>query len=101
MKRADDPSQEEVGGLRIVGGVLGYLLGPSLTGSAVLGIFLGVTLGSYLAFLEGRRGAMLREAGWRGLYSGFLPRLLAAVPRSVCTVLAYERAIAFCKRDKT
>ena len=71
---------------------------------------------------------MLRHAGWRGLYSGFLPRLLAAVPRcyvwlglalahpnphprphphpdqvprSVCTVLAYERAIAFCKRDKT
>lgn len=44
---------------------------------------------------------VLREAGWRGLYSGFLPRLLAAVPRSVCTVLAYERAIAFCKRDKT
>ena len=38
---------------------------------------------------------------FRGLYSGFLPRLLAAVPRSVCTVLAYERAIAFCKRDKT
>ena len=65
MKRADDPSQEEVGGLRIVGGVVGYLLGPSLTGSAVLGIFLGVTLGSYLAFLEGRRGAMLREAGWQ------------------------------------
>ena len=44
---------------------------------------------------------VLQEAGWRGLYSGFMPRLLAAVPRSVCTVLAYERAIAFCRRDRT
>ena len=44
---------------------------------------------------------VLCEAGWRGLYSGFLPRLLAAVPRSVCTVLAYEKAIAFCRRDQT
>ena len=59
MKRADDPLQEEISGLRIIGGVVGYLLGPSLTGSAVLGIFLGVALGNYLAFLEGRRGAML------------------------------------------
>ena len=65
MKRADDPLQEEISGLRIIGGVVGYLLGPSLTGSAVLGIFLGMALGNYLAFLEGRRGAMLREAGWQ------------------------------------
>jgi len=51
--------------------------------------------------LHGVLRGVLCEAGWRGLYSGFLPRLLAAVPRSVCTVLAYERAIAFCKRDQT
>ena len=65
MRRADDPSQEEVSGLRIAGGVLGFLLGPSFCRSAVLGIFIGVTMGNYLAFLEGRRGARLREAGWQ------------------------------------
>lgn len=41
---------------------------------------------------------VLQQSGWRGLYSGIVPRLAAAVPRSVCTVLAYERAIALCKR---
>ena len=40
---------------------------------------------------------VLREMGWRGLWTGFIPRVLAAVPRSVCTVLAYERAIALCR----
>jgi hypothetical protein len=44
---------------------------------------------------------VLSEAGWWGLYSGFMPRLAVALPRSVCSVLAYERAIAFCrKRDE-
>lgn len=42
---------------------------------------------------------VLRESGWRGLYSGLMPRLLAAVPRSVCVVLAYERAITLCRRE--
>ena len=65
MRRADDPSREEVGGLRIAGGVLGFLVGPSFVGSAVMGIFFGVTLGNYLALLEGRRGAIVREAGWQ------------------------------------
>lgn len=41
---------------------------------------------------------LIREAGWIGLWTGFLPRLVAAVPRSVATVLAYERAIAMCRR---
>ena len=41
---------------------------------------------------------LLRDAGWRGLFSGLIPRLAAAVPRSVCTVLAYEKAIAICRR---
>ena len=44
---------------------------------------------------------VLRESGWRGLWSGLTPRLAAAVPRSVCTVLAYERAIALCTTRKT
>ena len=42
---------------------------------------------------------MLAEAGWHGLYSGLAPRLMAAVPRSVFTVLAYERAISYCRVD--
>ena len=41
---------------------------------------------------------LVQDAGWRGLYSGIIPRLVAAVPRSVCTVLAYERAIAMCRK---
>ena len=42
---------------------------------------------------------ILSEAGWRGLYSGVAPRLLAAIPRSICTVLAYEKAIALCRKE--
>ena len=42
---------------------------------------------------------LLNEAGWGGLYSGILPRLLSAVPRSVCTVLVYERALLWCRRE--
>mmetsp|Transcript_37315 Transcript_37315/g.90902 ORF Transcript_37315/g.90902 Transcript_37315/m.90902 type:complete len:339 (+) Transcript_37315:46-1062(+) len=42
---------------------------------------------------------LLRESGLRGLYSGLSPRLLAAVPRSVCAVLAYEKAVAFCRKE--
>ena len=42
---------------------------------------------------------LLNEAGWGGLYSGILPRLLSAVPRSVCTVLVYERALLWCRID--
>jgi hypothetical protein len=40
---------------------------------------------------------VLSEAGWCGLYSGLIPRLAAAVPRSVCAVLFYEQSIALCK----
>eukprot|EP00325_Prymnesiales_sp_UTEX-LB-985_P008367 CAMPEP_0174709838 /NCGR_PEP_ID=MMETSP1094-20130205/11662_1 /TAXON_ID=156173 /ORGANISM="Chrysochromulina brevifilum, Strain UTEX LB 985" /LENGTH=307 /DNA_ID=CAMNT_0015908557 /DNA_START=40 /DNA_END=963 /DNA_ORIENTATION=+ len=40
---------------------------------------------------------VLSASGWGGLFSGFIPRLAAAVPRSVCTVLFYERAIALCR----
>ena len=43
---------------------------------------------------------LLSESGWRGLYSGLIPRLASAVPRSICTVLAYERAIAMCTKSE-
>lgn len=42
--------------------------------------------------------AILHEGGWRGLYGGLVPRLLAVVPRSICTVLAYERALELCRK---
>lgn len=38
--------------------------------------------------------------GLGGLYRGLFPRLVAAVPRSVCTVLAYEKAVAYCTRPR-
>ena len=52
---------------------------------------------SALAVVRG----VLQETGLRGLYSGLIPRLAAQVPRSVCTVLAYERAIALCRTKPT
>jgi len=42
--------------------------------------------------------AVRKEAGWRGLYAGLVPRLLAVVPRSICSVVAYERAVEFCRK---
>jgi hypothetical protein len=41
---------------------------------------------------------VLAEAGWRGLYHGLIPRLAAAVPRSIAAVLFYEQSIALCRR---
>ena len=49
-----------------------------------------------MSALQVVRGVM-RETGGRGLWSGFIPRLVAAVPKSIITVLAYERAIALCR----
>ena len=47
--------------------------------------------------LPERVAGLLRETGWRGLFSGLMPRLTAAVPRSIFTVLFYEKAISLCK----
>lgn len=44
---------------------------------------------------------ILSESGWRGFYSGIVPRLLSSVPRSVFSLVAYERAISFCRVDTT
>ena len=42
MKRADEPSEEELFGVQLLGGTVGFvLLGPALLGSAVLGLFFG------------------------------------------------------------
>lgn len=41
---------------------------------------------------------VLCTVGWRGLYAGLVPRLLAVIPRSICSVLAYERAVEFCRK---
>ena len=41
--------------------------------------------------------SVLDSSGWRGLYAGLIPRLAAAIPRSICAVLAYEKAIALCR----
>ena len=41
---------------------------------------------------------VVRESGWRGLYSGLIPRLVASIPRSAFAVLAYEKGIEMCRR---
>ena len=37
-----------------------------------------------------------REGGFLRFWSGIFPRLMSAVPRSIGTVVAYERAVEFC-----
>lgn len=65
MRRADEPLEEEIRGLQVLGGITGFLVGPHVCGSSVLGIFFGILLGKYLAMAEGRRGAQFRELGWQ------------------------------------
>mgnify|MGYP006133638305 CR=1 FL=1 len=64
MKRADEPLQEEIRGLQVLSGAVGFVVGPPLVGSSVLGIFCGILLGNFLIFQEGRSGAAARELGW-------------------------------------
>ena len=66
MKRADEPSEEELFGVQLLGGTVGFaLLGPALLGSAVLGLFFGLLLARALVASAGKRGAQAREAGWQ------------------------------------
>ena len=67
MKRADLPLDEELVALQVLGGCIGYVLGPKLgmrgVGLRELGIGLGVVGARWLAFAPGRRGACAREIG--------------------------------------
>ena len=64
MKRPDEPLDEEVRGLSVLGATGGFLVGPILFGSSLLGLVIGVQLGPVLAFMEGPRGDRVRAAGW-------------------------------------
>lgn len=64
MKRPDEPLDEEVRGLYVLGATGGFVFGPILFGSSVLGLVIGVQLGPLLAFVEGPRGERIRAAGW-------------------------------------
>ena len=61
MKRTDEPLEEEVRGLYIVGATGGLVLGPLLFGSSILGMIVGVQVGPSLAFTGGER---MRATGW-------------------------------------
>ena len=65
MKRADDPLEEELRALQIIGGLLGSILGPRIVGSSVIGITLGVLGGRALAYQPGAAGLQARELGWQ------------------------------------
>ena len=64
MKRRDEPLEEEVRGLYIVGATGGLVLGPLLFGSSFLGMIVGVQVGPSLAFTGGPRGERMRATGW-------------------------------------
>jgi hypothetical protein len=44
------------------------------------------------------RSVTAGPGGWRHLLNGLTPRLLSVVPRSICSVLAYERALEYCRK---
>ena len=65
MKTSDEPLEEEVEGLCILGGMAGAVLGVPLLGSGMIGALLGVQfLGPLMAFSAGTSGNRLRMAGW-------------------------------------
>ena len=59
MKRRDEPLEQEVRGLYILGAAGGLLLGATLVRSPFLGLILGVQLAPLLAFME---GAQVRQS---------------------------------------
>ena len=59
MKRRDEPLEQEVRGLYILGAAGGLLLGATLVRSPALGLILGVQLAPLLAFMEGAQVRVL------------------------------------------
>lgn len=64
MKRRDEPLEEEVRGLYVLGAAGGLVLGVTVVRSVLLGLIIGVQLAPLLAFMEGSRGERVRLAGW-------------------------------------
>lgn len=64
MKGPNEPIEEEMKGLMVLGSVLGYLFGQSLLGSGLVGGMIGSQLGSVASFAEAPQGEQLRRAGW-------------------------------------
>jgi hypothetical protein len=64
MRGVDEPLQEEIEGLIVLGGVVGLATGGPLFRSPLLGMILGLQLSPLLAFTTGPRGDRLRAAGW-------------------------------------
>jgi hypothetical protein len=64
MKRADEPLDEEVSGLRIACVTLGVLvIGPLFLSSSLLGLFAGWFAATYLIGASGTTGLWAREIG--------------------------------------
>lgn len=66
MKTAEEPLDEEITGLGILGACIGMVAGGPLFGSPIFGIILGSQIGPLLAFKSGPTGEKLRAAGWEG-----------------------------------
>ena len=92
MKRADEPSEEELFGVQLLGGTVGFvLLGPALLGSAVLGLFFGLLLARALVASAGKRGAQAREAGWQTYQLWREGRTRAEAAWETCVEASRER----------
>ena len=63
MKRADEPLDEEVNGLRLALGAFGVFFGPLLVGSSLIGLVLGLAAATFLIDADGATGLWAREIG--------------------------------------
>ena len=79
MKRRDEPLEEEVRGLYVLGAAGGLVLGVTVVRSVLLGLIIGVQLAPLLAFMEGSRGERVRLAGWE-TWRGSSTRLASSNP---------------------
>jgi hypothetical protein len=59
MKRADEPLDDEVTGLKVALGTLGVVLGGGLLGSSLVGLMLGIAAASALMRVRRPRGSEL------------------------------------------